>query len=50
MLEQAAVSSPKTEDDGLLSLPLKAADWVLPAFWDGVERRFDDLFCILNEI
>ena len=47
MLEQAAVASPKTEDGGLLLLPLKVADWVLPAFWDGVERLFDDSFCIL---
>ena len=44
MFEQAAVSSPKaeTKDGGLLPL-LKAADWVLPAFWNNiVEYLFDD--------
>ena len=32
MLQQTAVSSPQTEDGGLM-LPLKGADWVLPTFW-----------------
>ena len=42
MLKQAAVSSAKTEDGGLLQ-PLKVLNWVLPVFWDrvdGVECQF----------
>ena len=27
-------------------VPPKAVDWVLPAFWDGVECLFDDGFCL----
>ena len=50
MLEQTALSSPKTtEVGGGMLVPLKAVDWVLPAFWDGVECPFDDGFCLSEE-
>ena len=48
VLEQAALSSPKTTEDGGILVPLKAVDCVL-AFWDGVECPFDDGFCLSEE-
>ena len=45
MLEQAAVSSRKKRDGGLL-LPPKLVDLVLPAFWGGVECLSDDGLCL----
>ena len=43
VFEQTVWSGLKTEAGGLM-VPLKTVDWVLPAFWDGVECLFDDGF------